>query len=122
MTLKEFHQALKDQGVPKDFLSFRCPLCKTIQCANDLINVGAGKTFDEVEKYLGFSCVGRWTNAGPAKKNGESNGKGCDWTLGGLFRLHELEVVTPDGEKHPRFEPVTKKEAQEKFAGVSQSI
>ena len=26
-------------------------------------------------------------------------------TLGGLFKIHELEVVTPDGEHHPRFMP-----------------
>ena len=43
-------------------------------------------------------------------------GKPCNWTLGGLFALHKLEVVTPDGEKHPRFELATPAEAQAHMA------
>lgn len=95
MTIKEFRDAIKSQGVPIEDVTFQCPKCKTIQSAKDLIEAGAGETFDDVEKYLGFSCVGRWDES-----------KGCNWTLGGLFQIHELEVVTPDGEKHPRFKPV----------------
>lgn len=95
MTLDEFHAALKAQGVPVQEVKLICPRCKTAQCANDLIAAGAGKDIDEVEKYLGFSCVGRFDKT-----------KGCDWTLGGLFQLHELEVITPDGKRHPRFLPV----------------
>lgn len=96
MTLEEFHAALKDQGTDRiEDVTFRCPKCQTLQSAQDLIDSGAGKNIDEVEKYLAFSCVGRW-----------SIKKGCDWTLGGLFKIHELEVVTPDGKRHPRFEPV----------------
>jgi hypothetical protein len=40
------------------------------------------------------------------------DGKPCNWTLGGLFRTHTLEVVTPDGKKHPRFEVATPEQAQ----------
>jgi len=94
MTLDEFLDAMKAQGKPREEITFVCPMCKTEQCAKDLINAGAGKDFGEVEKYLGFSCVGRW-----------DENKGCDWTLGGLLQIHELEVVTPDGETHPRFLP-----------------
>lgn len=95
VTLVEFERMLKNQGVPIEEVNFRCPMCGTIQCAKDLIEAGAGKNLNEVEKYLAFSCVGRWT-----KK------KGYDWTLGGLFQIHTFEVETPDGKKHPRFEPV----------------
>ena len=95
MTLEEYHAAIQAQGVPLLKVTFECPRCKTKQSAQDLIDAGAGKTLDEVEKYLGFSCVGRWDES-----------KGCDWTLGGLFQFHELEVVTPDGVHHPRFRPV----------------
>ena len=95
MTLEEFKTAIKSQGKKRiEDVTFRCPSCKTLQSAQDLIDAGAGKTMDDVEKYLAFSCVGRWD------KN-----KGCDWTLGGLFQIHELEVVTPDGKHHPRFKP-----------------
>lgn len=111
MTLEEYHAALKAQGVPKDDLAMKCPICGTIQSANDLIKVGAGKDFAEVEPYLGFSCIGRWTDAGP-HKTGENGGGGCDWTLGGLFKLHKLEVVMSGGEKHPGFELATPEEAK----------
>jgi hypothetical protein len=81
-----------------------------MQTGNDLIRAGAGKTFEDVEKYLGFSCVGRFTGAKSPRK--EPDGKPCNWTLGGLFSLHTLEVVTPDGEHHPRFEVATPEQAQ----------
>lgn len=103
VTLEEFHAALMAQGAPDSSkLVFICPMCGTLQCGDDLIRAGAGKTLDEVEKYLGFSCVGRFLEAGPPRS--QPDGKPCNWTLGGLFQLHKLEVVTPDGEKHPRFE------------------
>lgn len=95
MTLEEFQAAIKNQGKDRvEDVTFKCPRCGTLQSAQDLIDAGVGSNLDEVEKYLAFSCVGRW-----------SKDKGCDWTLGGLFKLHELEVITPDGERHPRFIP-----------------
>jgi hypothetical protein len=85
-------------------------MCQSIQSGVDLIAAGAGEDFDAVERFLGFSCVGRWTNAGPYYEKGSAHG--CDWTLGGLFQIHELEVVTPDGARHPRFMPVSPEEAK----------
>lgn len=112
LTVEEFQTELKAQGVRShEHFAFRCVMCGTIQSGRDLIEAGAGKTFDEIEKFLGFSCVGRWTKAGPHKK-GNPPGRGCDWTLGGLFNFHDLAVTTPDGEKHPRFELATPEEAQ----------
>lgn len=112
MTLQQFLDALKAQGVPRHHLAFRCPMCKTVQSAEDLIKAGAGDSIASVEGDVGFSCVGRWTGAGPHQQ-GDPPGRGCDWTLGGLLHLHELEVVTDDGERHPRFVPVTADEAQQ---------
>jgi len=95
MTLDEFLAAIKSQN--KDILdvTFQCPRCKTLQSANDLIAAGAGKNLDEVERYLAFSCIGRFDKS-----------KGCDWTLGGVFQFHELEVIDSHGKVHPRFLPV----------------
>lgn len=134
ITIEEFHAELKNQNVnSKEDLAFRCPMCHTVQSARDLIAADAGKTFDEVERYLAFSCVGRFTGAGahksaPRHSNGRrpkkdtpkdgQTGLGCDWTLGGLFQIHELEVMDEGGQSHPRFEPATPEEArkhQEKF-------
>ncbi|WP_109479124.1 VVA0879 family protein [Paraburkholderia sp. C35] len=111
MTLEQFHAALKAQGVKShiDF-AFVCPMCKTVQSGRDLIAAGAGADFAKVDKYLAFSCYGRFTGAGSSRK--EPDGNPCDWSLGGLFQFHELEVVTPDGAKNPRFALATPEQAQ----------
>jgi hypothetical protein len=110
MTLEEFRAALRAQGVDRLHYAFKCPACGTVQSADDLIAAGAGSNFEEVYQYLGFSCVGRFTGADSPRK--EPDGKPCNWTLGGFFKLHNLEVVTPDGKHHPHFEPASPDEAQ----------
>lgn len=119
ITLDELHAELRAQGVSaREHFAFRCVCCGTIQSGTSLMRAGAGATFDDVERWLGFSCVGRFTNAGPRKKD-DPPGRGCDWTLGGFFTIHKLEVVTPDGKACPLFEPATPDEAQalERAAG-----
>lgn len=112
MTLEQFHAECKAQGVKsREHISGICPMCGTVQSARDLIAVGAGTDFDSVEKYLLFSCVGRFTGAGSPRK--KPDGKPCNWTLGGLLSLHKMEVMTPDGEHHPRFELATPEQAKQ---------
>ncbi len=104
VTLEEYETLLKSQGhFNAEDVTFMCPRCGTIQSARDLMDAGVGETLDEVDKYLAFSCVGRWNDK-----------KGCNWTLGGLFQIHNFAVVTPDGVQHPRFEPMTIEEAKER--------
>ena len=70
---------------------FICPRCKTPQSAADLVAAGVDK--EKVNNYIGFSCIGRWD------KN-----KGCDWTLGGLLNIHQLEIEDSAGKMHPHFD------------------
>lgn len=109
ITLEEYKTTLKAQGITKSVDAvFVCPMCGTLQSAHDLIAAGAGADLDAVEKYLAFSCIGRFTHGMPPPEKKEMGSQvGCNWTLGGLLGLHVLEVVTPDGKKHPRFEPAT---------------
>lgn len=95
MTLEEFRECLRSQDVPLEQAKFKCVKCGTVQCAQDFIDKGIGNNFQEVQHYLGFSCIGRFTED-----------KGCDWTLGGLFQIHKLEIIDDDGINHPHFEPV----------------
>ena len=119
MTIEEYHAALKAQGAKdRNELVMICPMCETPQNANDLIRAGAGETFDGVKTFLGFSCIGRFTGAGSPRKF--PDGKPCNLSLGGLFRLHKLEVVTPDGERHPRFEVATPEQAQAHLANKTE--
>ena len=110
MSIAEFHEAIRAQGVAHYDIALVCPMCDTVQSAHDLISAGAGKDFDEVEKFLGFSCVGRFTGAGSPSK--AAPGRGCIWTLGGLFQTHKLEVVDENGKARPRFELASREQAQ----------
>lgn len=125
ITVQEFHAEIAAQAAGRnEDIAFVCACCKTVQSARSLIAAGAGATFEEVEKFLGFSCVGRWTGAGPAdyKNARPAAGKtGCDWTLGGLFGIHRLAIVD-EGEKHPRFELATKEQAAELAAKMKESV
>ena len=115
--LGDFITTLHAQGVPsRQHFAFKCPMCETVQSAVDLIAAGAGADFESVEKYLGYSCVGRFTGKTFTKES-KGAGVGCDWTLGGAFKMHTLEVFAPgdgtgDTEYHPHFEPASPAEAQ----------
>jgi len=106
MTIEEFQTALREQAPSSVQVCFVCPMCGTVQNMIDLIIAGAGKTEEEVSKYIGFSCVGRFTHHKPPPQEKGSQ-CGCNWTLGGLFQCHQLEVVTEDGVRHPRFDLAT---------------
>lgn len=84
---------------------FVCPACGTVQSIQQLFDAGLSQ--DEVHGAMAFSCIGRFTgqdDAGiAAKQRGEKWDKGCNWTLGGLFQIHTLEVDI-GGCKRPAFE------------------
>lgn len=70
---------------------FKCVQCGHTQSGADFI--AAGMTADEAQSRVYYSCIGRWVK-----------GVGCDWTLGGLLRIHNVEVLTADGTLAPVFE------------------
>lgn len=75
---------------------FECPHCHTYQGFHNFVEAGVEKA--KIEDYLGFSCIGRFTDK-----------LGCDWTLGGLFQIHEVEVDY-EGKKYRRFKIAEPKE------------
>lgn len=109
ISLDEFRARLKAQGVSdRIHAAFKCPVCRTVQSLQSFLCAGCDA--DTVEKFIGFSCVGRKTGAGAPRK--EPDGKPCNWTLGGFLRLHTLEVVDPEGAEHPFFEIASPEEAK----------
>ncbi|MBX4388894.1 hypothetical protein K4H03_22740, partial [Mycobacterium tuberculosis] len=87
MTVAEFHDAIKAQGAPsREDITFICPICRFEQSPRDFIEAGVGSTFEDVERFVAFSCIGRWTGANGPRET--PDGKPCNWTLGGLFQLH----------------------------------
>ncbi|HEY0963412.1 MAG TPA: VVA0879 family protein [Pseudomonadales bacterium] len=118
MSLTSFQALLKRQKVADVDFAFVCPRCRTVQSAYDFIAAGAGADFKAVEKYVGFSCIGRFTGA-PAPRP-EPDGKPCNWTLGGLFGAHELAVIMSNGALQPHFMPATPEQAQQHAARATQ--
>lgn len=86
-----------------------------------MIALNVGKDMEAVEKYIGFSCIGRWAGAGPFKKTNPPN-QGCDWTLGGLFCIRDLDIETEDGRKHPYFMPATPEQAREHWTKMDYTV
>lgn len=69
-------------------VEFKCVQCGGIQTYNDFLEAG----IETPGNIFYFSCIGRWVTS-----------RGCNWTLGGLFRIHKLEVIK-DGNIIPVFE------------------
>lgn len=70
---------------------FRCVACGHVQSHN--LAKERNPDIGDTSSWIYFSCEGRHNPA-----------VGCDWTLGGLFQIHELEVVKEDGQRCPCFE------------------
>lgn len=119
ISIDEFHRRIRAQCVSTtNHYAFICPICGTVQSMASL--VAAGATSEYAEKTIGFSCEGRVTGAGPwpstndksQKANERRKMRGCDWTLGGFFKLHALEVRDAGGRLHPHFEIATSEDAK----------
>lgn len=106
ITLAQFKTELQAQDVPREHFAVKCVQCGTIQTRQDFVDAEIHPTIEESHRHWGFSCIGRWVK-----------GVGCDWTLGGLFTIHTLEIIPEqEGEKpFPCFEPASREEAQAHF-------
>ena len=70
---------------------FRCVSCGNIQSHASVTERNPEIT--DTSSWIFFACEGRHTD-----------GVGCDWTLGGLFQIHKLEVTDTDGRNVQCFE------------------
>jgi hypothetical protein len=96
LSLKEYTDLFEERfGKDHKNWKVKCPHCGEVQSIQDFLELNIE---DPMNKW-GFSCIGRWD-----KK------RGCDWTLGGLFQIHHLEVLDEEGNAHPRFEVAEAKE------------
>lgn len=84
-------------GSNRDDWKFKCARCGHVQSATTArerapgIDDGADPGW--LRNHLARNCEGRLTS-----------GVGCDWSLGGLFQIHKLEVIDDDGSPVPVFE------------------
>lgn len=68
--------------------AFICPSCGNIQTIQDFLD----NNIENPEAKIYTNCIGRYVG-----------GKGCDWTLGGLFKIHK-ELVIQNGNPIPVFQ------------------
>ncbi len=80
-------------GADRTQWEFRCVACGNVQSIQSVIKRNQSLSFDDIQDWIFFACECRYTK-----------GVGCDWSLCGLFRIHQLEVITPDGEELVAFE------------------
>lgn len=111
LTVQEFQERMKAQGVTRrEDVAFKCPMCKTVQSLADWLD--AGIPAEEAEGKVGFSCIGRASKEPQRAFEKPKPGRGCDYTLGGLIVLNDVEIITEDGRTVPAFELATPEEAQ----------
>lgn len=85
---------------------FKCCNCGHEQTIADFIAAG----IEEPNAKVYFSCIGRWTNGKGTMMNKE---KPCNYTLGGLLPLNEVQVKDEDGNLRNVFDFGTPTQATE---------
>jgi len=86
---------------------FVCPMCNKVQSVQDFLNLKERMDEDTIRGHIGFSCIGTFNGRGTEilfNDNNEKSKHGCNYTLGGLFQIHTIEIKDNDGKTHPRFE------------------
>lgn len=89
-------------GEPKDW-QFLCPACGRRQSIAAAVK-SLGITEKEASGFVYSSCEGR-----------RDASVGCNWTLGGLFRIHALEI---DEEGEPKNVPAFIFDGMQDDAGI----
>src|SRR5689334_6919969 len=70
-------------GEDKRTWRFRCVRCGNVQ-SHELVKE-RNPQIGDTSSWIYYACEGRHTP-----------NVGCDWSLGGLFRIHKLEVIVGD--------------------------
>jgi len=82
MTYEEWiNKAKKLFGKDSYNWKFKCPSCGHIQSINSMVEHNPSLNPEDIQNSVYFNCEGRI-----------NEGYGCDWTLGGLFQVHKVEV------------------------------
>lgn len=71
---------------------FRCVACGHVQSVDNIRAIRPSLDLGDWRGWIHFSCIGR-----------RIDGVGCDWSLGGLFKIHTVQVAF-EGEPMPTFE------------------
>lgn len=81
---KYYEECSKRFGTNLHNWKFVCPVCGHVQSVQECRGVGMPL------EAIAFSCIGRWTGAGPYQPG--SSGP-CNYAGGGLFRLNPVYLT-----------------------------
>lgn len=80
---------------------FKCSVCGHVQIPEDFRQYNTGNLPPDIAYQC---CIGRFMPDDTVRDAFNGKGKGpCDYSLGGLFRIPGVEILTPDGEPHYAF-------------------
>lgn len=99
MTSKEWNaEGERLFGPDKKKWKFKCVNCGHVQSIEDCQKLGV----KDPQNYVYFSCIGRFIEGCKGELGNKKSP--CNYTLGGLFNLAELEIIDEEGGKHSVFE------------------
>lgn len=112
ITLQEFQDRCRAQGVPREHMAFICPRCGTVQSMASLRSVGCPP--ENLEKAIGHTCEGVYCGVAgfrPFRTLRETPLRGCDFYLGPRHSQPDL-VVTYRNHSYGHFQVASPEEAQ----------
>ena len=86
------NEAIELFGKDSKNWSFVCPSCGHIQSIKSVLEHNPSLDLKDVQNWIHYNCEGRY-----------NEGNGCNWTLGGLFHIHKIEIIY-NGKNIPSFE------------------
>lgn len=74
--------AASKYGEDKSCWEFKCPACGHVQSVKAALERDASVSAKSIWSWIYYACEGR-----------HNESVGCNWSLGGLFKFHEREVM-----------------------------
>lgn len=74
-------KAMELFGKDRKDWKFVCPICGHIQSIKSVLEHNPSLNPEDIQKWIHYSCEGR-----------ANEGQGCYWTLGGIFKIHKVEI------------------------------
>jgi hypothetical protein len=95
LSVAKWHELARARyGDDPTFWRFKCPACGHTQTLNDFLLLGMD--VKQAQKYLGFSCIGRWRatldNENVVEFGEMDLGSGCEYSGGSAWNISPWDI------------------------------